>query len=344
MRGVGNGSVLREFRTLFHLGTTGALTDGQLLERFTTHRDGPVAEAAFSALVDRHGSMVLSACRHLLGGDPHAADDAFQAVFLILARKARSIRVDDSLGPWLYGVTHRVAARSRAGRDRRRLRERDGLDAASGLVSADSGPEALAGRREVRTLIHEELRRLPEKYRAPIVLCYLESQTHEEAARQLRWPVGTVRGRLARARDLLRRRLSRRGLSLPAAALATSLGRDASASLVSPLLAKSTVTAALAASGAAVGGAALTGLVPTTALSLSDGAIANHVARETQVCRGRTRGPRGDGRRRGDVRPDRRARTPRTKRARRLTPPPQSRRKPPRRRRGMTSRPPGSRN
>ncbi len=271
MRGVGHGSVLREFRTLFHLGVVGSLTDAQLLERFLEHQNGPTAEAAFSALVDRHGPMVFAACRHLLGGDAHAAEDAFQAVFLILARKARSIRVNDSLAPWLHGVAHRVAAR--AGRDRRRRRDRDGLDAAAGVPSGDDGPESIAGRRETRALIHEELRRLPARYRAPIVLCYLEARTHEEAARQLGWPVGTVRGRLSRARDLLRRRLARRGVALPAAGFAATLARDASATLVPPLLVNQTVQAALAATSAAGGTAALAGLVSTTALSLADGAM-----------------------------------------------------------------------
>ena len=196
------GLALRQVGRLLGGGTVGALGAGQLLERFAVDRD----EAAFEALVGRHGPMVLGTCRRMLA-DPHDVDDAFQATFLVLARKAGSIRDADRLGPWLHGVARRVATRSRALSARRRSRERPGVE-----EQAIEPPDALEVS-EHRAAIDEELSRLPEKYRAPLVLCYLEGLTHDEAAEQLRWPVGTVRSRLAGARDRLRDRLTRRGLA-----------------------------------------------------------------------------------------------------------------------------------
>ena len=200
------GLVLREVGRLLGGGSVASLGAGQLLERFADSRD----EAAFEALVSRHGPMVLGTCRRMLS-DPHDVDDAFQATFLVLARKAGSIRDADRLGPWLHGVARRVATRSRALSARRRSRERPGVE-----DQAIEPPDALEGF-EHRAAIDEELARLPEKYRAPLVLCYLEGLTHDEAAEHLRWPVGTVRSRLAGGRDRLRDRLTRRGLAPNAA-------------------------------------------------------------------------------------------------------------------------------
>ncbi len=201
-------SVPRSLDALFDSGVVGNLPDGQLIERFTArHREA--AELAFHALVDRHGPMVLRVCRRVLD-DPNDAEDAFQATFLILLRRAGSIRERGSVASWLHGVAHRVASRARVESARRRRIERQG-------IRPDAGHDDQAARLDLESLIDEELTRLPEKYQAPVVLCYLEGLTHEAAATRLGWPVGTVRGRLARARDLLRSRLVRRGIAAPSA-------------------------------------------------------------------------------------------------------------------------------
>ena len=202
------GLVLREVGRLLGGGTVAGLGTGSLLGRFVEARD----PSAFEALVTRHGPMVLGTCRRMLD-DPHDVDDAFQATFLVLARKAGSIQDPDRLGPWLHGVARKVAARSRALSARNRARERLGDE-----PTAAESPDLLEGS-EVRQALDEELTRLPEKYRAPLVLCYLEGLTHDEAAQQLRWPVGTVRSRLAGGRDRLRARLTRRGLAPSSAAI-----------------------------------------------------------------------------------------------------------------------------
>ncbi len=194
----------RHLRTLFEVGAAGTLSDGQLLERFA---GGAGAELAFAALVERHGPMVLRVARAILR-DEHAAHDAFQATFLILARKARSLWVRDSLGPWLHAVACRVASRSRAAEARRRRHER-----------AASAPETCRGRDpdpdrdELTRAIHEEIARLPEPFRAAVVSCHLEGLTQHEAARRLGWPVGTLQSRLDRGRRRLRASLARRGLA-----------------------------------------------------------------------------------------------------------------------------------
>ena len=181
-------SVLAAIDRLFREGTAAGLSDAQLMERFAT-RHGEAAEAAFAALMERHGPMVLRVCRRVLN-DPHDAQDAFQATFLILVRRPDAVRQRASLAGWLYGVALRVAAHSRAVSARRRVVEQAaGSRLASGYVPDE-------GRHEV----WEEVDRLPERYRLAVVLCYLEGLTHEQAAARLGWPVGTVRSRLARAR------------------------------------------------------------------------------------------------------------------------------------------------
>ena len=204
----------RHLRTLFALGAAGSLTDGQLLERFAT-RTGDPAELAFAALVERHGPMVLRVARATLGDD-HSAHDAFQATFLILARKARSLWVRDSLGPWLHAVAFRVANHSRALEARRRRHEQ-----------AASRPEAHDprdwSRDDLARAIHEEIERLPEPYRAAIVTCHLEGLTQQDAAHRLGWPIGTLQSRLARGRQRLRDRLRRRGLAPSLGVLAGKL-------------------------------------------------------------------------------------------------------------------------
>ena len=175
---------LRHLRTLFGVGAVGGLTDAQLLDQFSTgHREA--AEAAFAILVERHGPMVLRVCRGVLG-DSHDVHDAFQATFLVLVRKAGSLWVRDSLGPWLHGVALRVASKAKVAAARRRAHERRAAEV------ADAVSRARAARRRPRSTLHDEVDRLPAKYRAPIVLCYLEGLTHEGAATALGWPVGTV--------------------------------------------------------------------------------------------------------------------------------------------------------
>ena len=251
-----DGAVLRQVNRLFGPGTVAGLSEGELLERFVARRD----EAAFEALVARHGPMVLGVCRRALR-DPHDADDAFQATFLILARRAGAIRDGDLLARWLFGVARRVSARARVLAGRRRDRERP-------APSEPAGPDLDPAGWEVRSILDEEIGRLGETYRSPVVLCYLEGLSHEEAARRLGWPVGTVKGRLSRARDLLRSRLSRRGLGVPAAALALAAIREASAAVPEALI-LSTTRAALP---FAAGGAAA-GLLPAAAASLARGTL-----------------------------------------------------------------------
>jgi RNA polymerase sigma factor (sigma-70 family) len=180
------------------------LSDGQLLGRFSDIRDER-RESAFRELIERHGPMVMGVCRQVVR-HPHDAEDAFQATFLVLLVKARSIRVSHSLAPWLHGVAVRTAQRARAASARYRGDEGTNLET---IATASLGIQHA----ELGWLLHEELGRLPEKYRAPIVLCHLGGKTHEEAARILQWPIGTVSGRLSRGRRLLKARLERRGFA-----------------------------------------------------------------------------------------------------------------------------------
>ncbi len=206
-RVVGPGVVGESLRTLFSVGTLSGLTDGQLLERFAAVRGGtPESEAAFTALVERHGPMVLSVCRTVLG-DRHDAEDACQATFLVLAQRAGLIRRRDSVASWLFGVARRVALRARRQAARRRELERR-RRARVGVGDPVCSPPA-----EPWPELYEELDRLPESFRAAVVLCDLEGHSYEQAAGILHCPVGTVQSRLARGRERLRHRLERRGLS-----------------------------------------------------------------------------------------------------------------------------------
>jgi RNA polymerase sigma factor (sigma-70 family) len=183
------------------------LPDEKLLDRFLGP-DRTAAEDAFLALVRRHGPMVRGVCRRILD-QLHDAEDASQATFLVLARKAGRIRDRRALGRWLYRVAYRTAVCTRTGSARRRTHE--GL--AAGMSAVTPGPEHHTSWSVLRLVLHEEVDRLPATYRSAVVLCYLEECTDEEAAALLRWPVGTVKSRLARARELLRARLTRRGLA-----------------------------------------------------------------------------------------------------------------------------------
>ncbi len=241
---------------LWNSGTVSGLSDAELVRRFTGSK-GPAGEQAFEALLGRHGPMVLGVCRHILRR-PQDVDDAFQATFLVLVRKAGSIRVDESLGPWLYGVAYRTAIRARSKVVRYHLEETNDLEAAA----ADPGGGAFAW--EIRPMLHEELNRLPEKYRSPIVLCHLEGKSHEEAARMLDWPVGTLSGRLSRGRQLLKDRLQRRGLTASAGMLAARFPGEALPALPSRL-AELTLKAALG-SGAGT-------TITTSVLALTQGVL-----------------------------------------------------------------------
>jgi RNA polymerase sigma factor (sigma-70 family) len=208
----------KNFRTLFQAGALCVLTDRELLERFLA-RDGDEAnaEAAFEALVNRHGPMVRRLCRSLTN-ESHDADDAFQATFLVLARCAGSIRDHEAVASWLCGVVGRVAARARAEASRRRQLER--------IVAEQASREAILeprGMHEPMPELYEEIARLPEHYRAPIVLCYLEGQTHDQAARILGCPLRTLQTRLQRGKAKLRRRLVSRGLAPGTGVLAVGL-------------------------------------------------------------------------------------------------------------------------
>jgi RNA polymerase sigma factor (sigma-70 family) len=232
------------------------LSDGQLLECFLARRDG----AAFASLVDRHGPMVMGVCRRVLGNHQDA-EDAFQATFLVLARKAASVVPREMVGNWLYGVAYRSAAKLRTLNARRRARERQVAEM----------PEPVAARpddlwQDVRPLLDRELSHLPDAYRTAIVLCDLEGKTGKEAARQLGWPEGTVASRLSRGRKLLARRLTRRGHAVSGTALAALLRVESTP--VPTTVTSSTIRAALSAASSLAGGAA-----STKALALAEGVI-----------------------------------------------------------------------
>jgi RNA polymerase sigma factor (sigma-70 family) len=229
--------VLKRVQRLFDLGAIGTLSDAQLLEWFVSGQD-EAAEAAFEELVERHGPMVLDVCRRVLH-DVHDAEDAFQATFLVLANRARSIVRRGSVGSWLFGVAQRVAARSRARTARRRASER--------AIAARTPESSNPGETDLdRDILYAEVGRLPERLRAAVVLCYLQGLTYLEAARRLKVSEGVLRGRLERARTRLRHRLTRRGVTLPAGLLAAVAAGSMQADAAVPLaLAHSTVRIAL---------------------------------------------------------------------------------------------------
>ncbi len=254
-----SGTVVRLVHAVFTAGTVAGSSDRQLLAQFATHT-GDAAELAFSALVERHGPMVLRVCRAILR-DEHDAQDAFQATFLVLARKAGSLWARDSLGPWLYGVASRTASCARSAEIVRRGHEQRAAELMPRVAVTEEDRDDL-GR-----ILHEEVGRLPERYRKPILLCYFEGLTHEQAASELNWPVGTVRSRLARARERLRIHLTRRGIGPDAADLHVLSCRLGSlpADLINP-----TVKAAMQ---LAVRKAVRAGLVSASAAAMTEGAL-----------------------------------------------------------------------
>ncbi len=255
-------SILRSIQTLFVAGSATGMTDRQLLEEFLGRRDGG-AEAAITALVARHSPLVWSIC-HSISSDSHDAEDAFQATFLILVRRAGAIRRRETLAPWLHGVARRVAVRARkVARARRRYEIERGAE-----MKVTSKPDPT--RQEDLEALHEEIDRLPEKYRAPVVLCHLQGRTHVEAAGLLKCPTGTVHIRLSRARELLRDRLTRRGLAFSTALAAKSLECESATAAMPPALANSTIKAAIQ---IAAGKAAAAGTVPAAAARLAQGVL-----------------------------------------------------------------------
>jgi RNA polymerase sigma factor (sigma-70 family) len=245
-------NVLQHLRRLAFASDLGGLDDAHLLGRFLDHQD----ESAFETLVRRHGPMVLGVCQRLLT-DPRDIEDAFQVTFLVLLRKARSLSRRDRLASWLYGVARRTAMKARTLAARRQAQERPILE--EPVIQ----PEDALIWHDLRPVLDEELSRLPAKYRVPVILCYLEGKTFEEAARQLGWPAGTVSGRLARARELLRKRLTRRGVTLSAGLAGTLFSESTLAAVVPGPLVISTLRAAV---------------ILTAAKTGASGALAAHVA------------------------------------------------------------------
>jgi RNA polymerase sigma factor (sigma-70 family) len=254
----------REIRQLIGAGSRDDVPDGQLLDRFTATRD----EAAFELLIRRYGRLVFGVCRRVLA-DPHAAEDAFQATFLVLVHKAGSLDRGRPVGDWLYTVAVRLARRARANAARRR-----GHEAAAATARAAAVNESWDG--DVARTLHEELNRLPDKFRVPLVLSYLEGRNYQQIARQIGCPVGTVGWRLAQARDALRDRLAGRGVVCPAAGVAALLAANvAPAAVPAPLVHATTQAALWFAAGAAAGPAAAS----ARAVELAHGALGSMTAK-----------------------------------------------------------------
>jgi RNA polymerase sigma factor (sigma-70 family) len=246
---------IEQLRRTVLFGQASPLPDSDLLGRFVQRRD----EAAFEALVRRHGPMVFGVCRRVLRHE-HDTEDAFQATFMVLARKAPSVRPRDMLGNWLYGVAQQTALRCKALNAKRHHRE----------TPVAAPPETATTFKEhddLQSVLDQELSRLPDKYRVAIVICDLEGKTRKEAARQLGWPEGSVAGRLARARGLLAKRLTRRGIALSGGALAGQMPLNtASASL--PLVVSTSKAALLFAASQAA-----SGVISIKAAALAEGVL-----------------------------------------------------------------------
>ncbi|HEV3258344.1 MAG TPA: sigma-70 family RNA polymerase sigma factor [Gemmataceae bacterium] len=251
--------VIQHLRKAVLLRDGAGMTDGQLLESFISRRDG----AAIEALVLRHGPMVWGVCRRVLRSQ-HDAEDAFQTTFLVLVRKAASIVPRDMVANWLYGVAHQTALKARAMAAKRRLRERQVTEMPeAAAVGQDLWPD-------LQALLDQELSRLPDKYRAAIVLCDLQGKTRKEAARQLRQPEGTVASRLMRARTMLAKRLARHGLPVSGGALAVVLSHKAASACVPTSVVSSTIKAATL---LAAGQAAAAALIPAKVAALTEGVL-----------------------------------------------------------------------
>ncbi|OAI53669.1 hypothetical protein AYO44_15770 [Planctomycetaceae bacterium SCGC AG-212-F19] len=252
--------VFRHIRRLVGLTNSPDQTDSELLRRFSDARD----DAAFASLVHRHGPLVWNVCRRVLGTDADA-DDAFQATFLVLARQAGSIRQGESVGSWLYGVAYRVAAKAKVQAARRRVHERRAAPMAAARTNEIEVWE------DIRPLLDEEMNRLPEKYRVPIVLRYLQGKSNAQAARELGWPTGSMSWRLARGLELLRDRLGRRGVTLGSGVFgAILIANSASAALPTAL---TTTTLEAAGRFAVTLAAGVTEEIPYSIIALTQGEV-----------------------------------------------------------------------
>jgi RNA polymerase sigma factor (sigma-70 family) len=228
--------------------------DAELLEHL-----GQCDEGAFQTILQRHGALVWGVCRRVLN-ETHDAEDAFQATFLVLAKQASSIRRQESLAAWLHRVALNISLTAKTGISRRRFHERQAA------LMTQTASEYDIPLHDWQPILHEEVDRLPKKYRLPVILCYFQGQTHEETARQLGWPLGTVKGRLARARDCLRARLARRGLAVSATCFSPALAGETLATAPSAL-----VTSTLQAARQLMSGVALASLVSPRTAALVEG-------------------------------------------------------------------------
>lgn len=248
---------VKQLRTISTTDGLEGRTDRELLQQFVREGD----ETSFAEVVHRHGPMVLGVCRRMLG-NPHDAEDAFQATFVVLVRKAGSLNGYDSVGNWLYQVAYRVSMKTRAYVARRRTREQQEWE----IPFAEDNPADCTMQKDMKEVLDEELQGLPANCRLPLVLCYLQGKTHEEAARELGWPRGSIAKRLARAQDLLRSRLVRRGIAVTSAIIGPLL-LDAAA-------AEAAIPAALATSTLqSVKVSALAGAAATPVSTIADGVV-----------------------------------------------------------------------
>jgi RNA polymerase sigma factor (sigma-70 family) len=257
MAGAQLGAALRQIQRLFSEGSSTGFSDTRLLNRFATQRD----ESAFAAILARHGPMVLAVCRGVLR-DPADAEDAFQATFLVLARKAGSAWAEGQLGGWLHKVAYRIAVRARADAARRQGHEKR---AAEGVAVEYTHQEL---NDDLRPALHDELARLPAKLRLPIVLCYLEGLNHAQAARQLQCGEATLRRRLAEARERLRARLTTRGFAPADSALGLALASEAGAT-IPPVCLEATIRAVMSMAA----GEAMTTVVGARVVNLTQGRL-----------------------------------------------------------------------
>jgi RNA polymerase sigma factor (sigma-70 family) len=254
--------ILRHIRALAGE-RTAAATDAELLERFATRRD----EAAFAALVERYGGLVFGVCRRVLRHS-HDAEDAFQATFLILAHKAASVHKRASAASWLYGVAYRVAVRAKTDGVRRRKYEK------RAPTMRVPEPQADVIRCELQRVVDEELSRLPERYRAPLVLCCLAGKTQEQAARELGWPLGSMSRWLTRGKELLRKRLARRGVTISTALLGAALAEMAAEAAPAATLTSTTIKAAVLSAA---------GLISARVAALTEGVLRTMVLTKFKI-------------------------------------------------------------
>jgi RNA polymerase sigma factor (sigma-70 family) len=249
--------VIRYLRRLAGAPPGGDPSEEELLRRFALEHD----EAAFTTIVEKHGPMVFGVCRRVLR-NRQDAEDAFQATFLVVARKAGSLARPGLLAAWLYGVAYRTALRARATAVQRQLHEKQIM-----AIQAAKSIQA-SGTEDLQEMVDEEVKRLPVKYRSPIILCYMCGKTNEEAARELGCASGTIFSRLSRAREMLRSRLTRKGITLSAAGIGTALTETAAKAAVPPLLIRGTVQSALIlAAGKGLAG----GAISTSVFTLTKG-------------------------------------------------------------------------